>query len=353
MRLLRESPPPAPEDAAIWWATRRQLDPARFAEDRDFSAWLADPDNAAAWQEIERRVDGVGTFATMPEIRAMRRAALDLARTSRPSRRPWFVGGALAASLVAGLIWIAQPDASDPTQMAQSGTPDNVRLYATATGERRDLTLPDGSRVTLNTASQLEVRYSQGRRDLQLVQGQALFHVARNPDRPFVVLAGGSRITALGTTFDVRVQPDGRVNVLLVEGHVRVDPLRRQGLARIVPSLARTDLEAGQQASAPPAGDITVAAADVERATAWNRGLLIFRNDAVGEAVREVNRYSTIQLVVDDPRVAGLKVSGIFPTARREDFVAALEALYPVDARRESAGAIRLSWRDGGRPQQN
>jgi len=140
---------------------------------------------------------------------------------------------------------------------------------------------------------------------------------------------------------------------LLVEGRVRVDPARPQGLARIIPALARTDLTPGEQLITEGPSAVEVAAADVERGTAWNRGVLIFRNDDVGDAVKEVNRYSAEQLVVDDPAVAGLKVSGIFPTASREDFVAALEALYPVRAQAEPGGTIRLKGRRGGNRQPN
>lgn len=352
MKLLKaERPPERPEDAAIWWATRRQLDPARFAEDEAFPAWLADEANARAWEEIERRVDVVGAFATMPEVREMRRAALELARRPpKPARNKWFLGAAIAASLAGGFVWIAGT-AEAPT--GSIAVQDGTQRFATAVGERRDITLDDGSRVTLNTASLIEVAYSSDTRSVRLLQGQALFHVAQNLDRPFVVQAGGRQITALGTAFDVRLQPNGQVEVLLVEGHVRVDPVQRQGLARLIPALARTDLAPGQELVAPASGDIEVAQADVERETAWNRGLLIFRNDSVGDAVREVNRYSAVQLVVDDPRVAGLKVSGIFPSARREDFVAALEALYPVSAQPETAGTVRLRWRGDQPRQQN
>jgi transmembrane sensor len=350
MKLLRiQRPPEVPEEAAIWWATRRRLDPVRFANDETFPAWLADETNAKAWEEVERRDDLVGSFATMPEIREMRLAALELARgRARPSRRRWAIGMGLAASLAGALLWTGLPAVapSDPAVAVE-----NVRRYATAIGQRRDIVLSDGSKVTLNTASLVEIRYSADRRDVRLLQGQAMFHVAKNPGRPFIVSAGDRQVTALGTAFDVRIREDGRVQVLLVEGHVRVDPSERRGLERIIPSLARTDLTQGQQLLTEQSGAVEVEPADVERETAWNRGVLLFRDDSLDDAVKEVNRYSAVQLVVDDPRLARLKVSGIFPTASREDFVAALEALYPVRAQREQGGTIRLGWRQDGNQQ--
>jgi transmembrane sensor len=343
MSPLRARPPEAPEDAAIWWATRRQLDPARFAQQEGFATWLADADNARAWTEVEARLALAGSFATMPEIREMRRVALDAARDrARPSlrRRAW--GTALAASLAGAMLWMGAPVLAPAPETVAS---ENVQRFATAIGQRRDVTLSDGSKVTLNTGSLIEVRYSRERRDVRLLEGQAMFQVAKNPDRPFVLSARNRQVTALGTAFDVRIRQDGQVQVLLVEGRVRVDPLRRHGLARLIPALARTDLVPGQQLLSEGEDAVEVAAADVERETAWNRGVLLFRNDSLGDAVKEVNRYSQVQLVVDDPEVASLKVSGVFPTASREDFVAALEALYPVRTQTEPGGTIRIAWR--------
>jgi len=345
MRLLRtEKPPQAPEDAAIWWATRRQMDPARFANDAAFPVWVADPANAAAWAEIDRRVDLVGSYASMPEIRAMRAAALEVARNRAPSRRTrWGLAAAIAAGIFGGATWI-DLSAPVPTDSGVAAGAD-VRRFATGVGQRRDVMLADGSRVTLNTASLIEVRYAPGRRDIRLIEGQAMFHVAKNPGRPFVVSANDRQVTAFGTTFDVRIRQSGQIQVLLVEGRVRVEPARRQGLERLIPALARTDLLPGQEFMVDPSGEANVATADVERETAWGRGILIFRNDSVGEAVREINRYSAVQLVIDDPGVASLKISGIFPTASRDDFIAALQSLYPVAARQQQNGAVRLGWR--------
>lgn len=343
MKLLRDQQPPnVPEDAAIWWATRRQLDPVRFANDEMFADWLADDTNARAWEEVDRRVALVGNYASMPEIREMRSAALNLVRNKvRPSTRRWVPQAAIAACLVGAFAWVGLPGSGPADPVTVAG--EDVQRFATAIGQRRDIVLSDGSKVTLNTASLIEVRYLADRRDVRLLQGQAMFHVARNPDRPFVVSAGSRQVTALGTAFDVMIRPSGQVQVLLVEGRVRVDPIQRQGLERIIPSLARTDLAPGQQLVAQELGKLEVTAADVARETAWNRGILIFRDNDLDAAVKEVNRYSSVQLVVDDPEVARLKISGIFPTGSRDDFVATLEALYPVRAQPERGGTIRLT----------
>ncbi|EQB29815.1 FecR family protein [Sphingobium ummariense] len=346
MIARRDQPPPdPPQEAAIWWATCRQLDPDWFAADERFEVWLDDPANSEAWHAIDRRIEQVGAFATMPEVREMRRAALELARVRKRSIGPrWALGTALAASVLAA-IGLGSLTLS-PRAVPDIATVDNVQRFATAIGQRRDILLDDGSKVTLNTDSLVEVRYSADRRDVRLLQGEAMFHVAKNTARPFIVSAQSRQVTALGTAFDVRIRQDGHIQVLLVEGKVRVEPVRHNGLGRIIPALDRTELSPGQQLIAEGQGEVEVVAADVERETAWNRGALIFRGDSLGDAVEEVNRYSAMPLMVDDPTIARLKVSGIFPTANQADFVAALEALYPVRAHKEEGGTIRLTWRE-------
>lgn len=347
MKLQRaDQPPTRPEDAALWWATKRQVDPVRFASDEAFALWVEEPNNSRAWEGIDRSVAATDLFAAMPEVRDMRQAALDFARSPRRSRKArWFLGPALAAGIALGAILIGQPGAGPLAPPAMTAANEEVRRVATALGERRDVVLSDGSRVTLNTGTEVEIDYaSPDRRAIRLLRGQAMFQVARDAGRPFVVRAGTREIVAIGTAFDVRIESDGRVEVLLVEGKVRVDPVDRSALVRLVPSLARVELTPGEQLIVPSAGNEAVRKADVERVTAWNRGVVIFRDDSVADAVREMNRYSNDRLIVEDPRVARLKVSGIFPAANRDDFIEALEALYPVDAERDAAGGVRLRW---------
>lgn len=344
-----QRPPENPQDAAIWWAARRRLNPDSFASDERFVQWLKDDTNQRVWDEVVRRDDQIGGFATMPEIREMRLHALDMARhqSGRRRRRNWAAASAIAASLA---IIVAFDGLSHlDLRVSDPASTEHVQRFATAIGQRRDVLLGDGSSVTLNTGSLIEVRFSPDRRDVRLLQGQAMFNVAKDTERPFVVSARNREVTALGTSFDVQIRQDGRVQVLLVEGHVRVDPVNRQGLSRIIPALSRTDLQPGQQLLTEGVEGVDVSAADVERETAWNRGILIFRNDMLGDAIKEVNRYSQLQLVVDDPEVAALKVSGIFPTANQDDFVAALATLYPLRAEREQGGTIRLRWNNPGR----
>lgn len=333
-----------PEEAATYWVARKRLGLMSPADHAAFEAWRADPDNAAALAEVDDMVEEVGAIAAFSEVRAMREAAL----AARPPKRPpWRAFGAIAASLAAVVLagtYVANlPEAPAPSARPIPASAA-VQRYVTGVGEQRTVALADGSTVALNTGSVVEVAYSPARRDIRLLQGQALFQVAHNASRPFVVTAGDRTVTALGTKFDVRL--DGQsVKVVLIEGRVAVEPLRLRGVERIAPVLARHTLDPGEQLVSIPDANIEIASVDTTRATSWERGQVIFRDNTIAEAVAEMNRYSDTQLVVDDPRIAQLKISGVFGVNREENFLAALTSFYPVEADKRSPRVTALTWR--------
>lgn len=328
-----------PEDAAAYWVARRRLGLMSAADEAAFAAWRADPDNAEALIDVESVIEDVGGIAAMAEVRAMREAALAAAPARRP---PWrAIAAGLVAAVLAGVWAVNLPEAPAP----QVPVAVAAQRYVTGVGEQRTVRLADGSTLALNTASVVEVAYSPARRDIRLLQGQALFQVAHNAERPFVVTAGDRKVTALGTRFDVRLDA-GAVKVVLVEGKVKVEPLRPAGLERIVPVLGRQTLDAGEALVADPGEAVEVAVADTDQATSWRRGQVIFRDDTIGAAVAEMNRYSDTQLVIDDPRIAALKISGVFGVTREENFLAALMSFYPVEAQKRSPRVTVLTWRE-------
>jgi len=332
-----------PEEAATYWVARRRLGLMSPSDLAAFDAWRGDPDNAAALADVDDMVEEVGAIAAFSEVRAMRQAALAAAPPKRP---PWRAFGAMAASLVAvvlaGTYVVNLPEAPAHTDVT---APAAVQRYVTGVGEQRNLTLADGSTVALNTGSVVEVAYSPARRDIRLLQGQALFQVAHNAARPFVVTAGDRTVTALGTRFDVRL--DGQaVKVVLVEGRVAIEPLHLRGVERLAPVLARHTLDPGEELIAAPDANVQVASADTDQATSWRRGQVIFRDNTIAEAVAEMNRYSDTQLVIDDPRIAQLKISGVFGVTREENFLAALTSFYPIEADKRSPRVTALTWRE-------
>lgn len=352
----RGEPPADPDEAAAYWSARRRLGLSTAKDEAAFEAWLADPAHAAAFEAADGPMEALGALAAAPEIQRMRQAALKAAPPHRTSRAGWRVAAGMAAAII-GVIALAAVLLDRPSLPGPLGPVDGPATtapadapsprYATAVGERLEVTLDDGSVMTLNTASVVEVDYSAASRGIRLLRGQALFQVAHQADRPFVVAAGDRRIIARGTAFDVRLDGDD-VQVVLIEGRVDVQPTVRSGLARILPALSQQTLSPGEQLEARHEGPMRVKAADVARTTSWRRGQAVFHEDRLETAVAEMNRYSAAPIVIGDPRIAALPISGVFGVARPENFVAAVTTFHPVDAVKRADGATVLSGRETG-----
>lgn len=175
--------------------------------------------------------------------------------------------------------------------------------YATRVGARREVGLPDGSTAFLNSATALSLAYSAGERRLELHAGEALFDVAADATRPFVVTAASGEIRALGTVFSVRHESDS-VRVMVSEGRVEVRSEGGHGDPRTV--------AAHQQTTVDARGVAAPTSLDVAAATAWVRGKLIFNKRPLVEVVAELERYQAGRIVILDERLESLAVSGVF-----------------------------------------
>lgn len=191
-----------------------------------------------------------------------------------------------------------------------------------ASDARRDFTLADGSVVRLDVYSELNVRIANGRRELDLVRGRALFDVARDVKRPFTVSAGNTRVTALGTHFQVQRDSE-RVVVTLTEGSVAVaDTTMPQWRETLSPGEAvSVSTEPGAHVKHP---------ADVQVATSWSQGRHVFRATPLALAIQEVNHYAMKKVRLGDPQLASLIVGGNFVAGDSASVVAAFEAALPV-----------------------
>nr|WP_257215131.1 FecR domain-containing protein [Sphingomonas sp. R-74633] len=194
--------------------------------------------------------------------------------------------------------------------------------YSTAIGEQKVATLEDGSRIALNTDSSVEVRYDAKERLVELDRGEAMFEVAHNSARPFLVRAGDKQVRAVGTSFVVR-REGGTVIVTLLQGKVSVTDIR-PAATKPLP----TYLNPGDRLRAPLEGPAQIDAQPADIATAWRRGQAMFSDTPLADAVIELNRYGGPRLIVDDPRLAGLRISGVFATNDTGEFARAVAALH-------------------------
>ena len=333
----------AADEAAYWFARMRA--PGATRERDRFERWLAgDPARAIAYRACESMWDGVRDAAADEEILAMRREALALG--PRPRRVRWEHFAALAATLVlflvGGIVLLRDNRIAAPGDAAAIAQLREPNVYRTAVGQRSSLMLTDGSVVELNTASVIQVDFTEGRREVRLLRGQALFDVAHDSRRPFVVEAAGKRVTALGTRFDVRLESN-EMRVTLIEGSVSVE--RADGSAAAQADPAPVRLRPGEQLIALADQPFVVQAANVEHAVSWQSGRVVFSDEPLAEVIEEINRYSERKVVLGDSSLAGLRVSGVFRTGSVDGFVSALDAAFPVEGRLDSSSnTIVLGW---------
>lgn len=320
------------EEAAEW--RMREAEGALSDDERaTLEAWLdASEAHRATYARVEVAWNAVGDGASEPELVALRGEAFEIARRAGGSRwaraglstraRMFSIAATLLIAIFAGSAWLYW-------------TP---RAYETGVGERRVVALEDGSRISLDAATEVRVRISGARRQLWLEHGRAKFDVARDPLRPFSVTAENRTVVAIGTSFSVELLND-EVRVVLYEGAVSVLESADDGASRPVPISARqldqpAVLTPGHELIAPAdSGAVAqTAAVDPVRSLSWEAGQLSFDNEPLPTAVARMNRYAAAPLSIGDPFVARLRVSGVFRAGDTSAFIEGVSAVLPVRA---------------------
>jgi transmembrane sensor len=306
------------EDEAACWQARLAASDCTGTDRARFEAWrTGSPANARA-SDAAARVDALleELGAQDPQLLAMADEAFEQgSHLHVPRIRRWAVPAALAAGVVLVALLVGT---SIETVLPRS---ESVAHFA-ASDSRRDFTLSDGSVVHLDIESEVSARVSDERRDIELVRGRALFEVAHDRSRPFVVSAGSARVLALGTQFQVSREAEV-VRVVLTEGSVSV--------ADMALPLWRETLRPGEEVAVSGSAEMRVKhAADVQVTTSWSRGRHIFRGTPLAQAVQEVNTYAARKVRLGDPSIASLAVGGNFVAGDSESVVAAFAAALPV-----------------------
>lgn len=325
--------------AAAW---RVRLAEAGVDSSLAFEAWLATaPGHAEAWSKVNALWDIVGDYATNPALMKARRDALHRARrqgrssTRRGAVLRWVAAATVVLALGIGLQrWHAQ----------------RPEVYRTALGERRVIPLDDGSRMSLDSDSEVRLSFTGDARKLELKRGQARFDVAHDARRPFTVRARDQVVVATGTAFNVDLLGK-QILVTLIEGRVEVlrdtpvampvspatDAPRRAPTA----AAARLTMQAGEQLVLAPSHAPQLDSVDLDRATAWERGQLVFSDERLEVVATRVGRYHEGEIVVD-PEVAALRISGVFKTGDVDTFIEMVTRYLPVVATPGEQGGVIL-----------
>jgi transmembrane sensor len=325
------------EDQAVDWCLRLAEAPLDPASQREFDAWLQGEGNRELFDQAALVWESADGASGSPEGIAARSEALEAARLAgisrfnRPSgpRRYWIAGIAAAIVLLVMSSFMMMRDAA--------------QVYETKVGERRIVMLDDGSRLSLDAATRIEVRLDDDRRALTLVTGRAKFDVAKDALRPFSVNAGDKVVVATGTSFSVE-RLRSEIRVLLYEG--RVDVLEKaDGKDRATPIRAASgdkQLLPGRELVASIARpDVAVAEADVSRSLAWESGQLNFINEPVRSAVERMNRYSSTRIRVADG-VAEVRVNGVYNAGDTEAFIEGIAGFTSLKALRGNGEIILI-----------
>lgn len=225
--------------------------------------------------------------------------------------------------------------------------------YRTAVGEARTVVLSDGTRMFLNTNTQVSVSFDRERRRVRVVRGEVAFDVAKDSSRPFVVRAAGSEVEALGTSFSVRLATSGRetgglLSVTLIEGQVSLRPAAGDDRQVLAPAQAmvmrpgeRVQLEKAAGSAAPTRQKIDHPRLD--HVTAWKRNEVVFDRTTLRDAIAEMNRYSKVPITLASEEALGDRlIGGVYRTGDNPGFARAMAAVHGL-ALHERADHLELA----------
>jgi transmembrane sensor len=325
------------KDEAAAWVVRLSGPDCTAADHAAFDAWRdASPEHevayereAATWERLDRlQALRPGESSPDPDLLTPDGDA----EVDRPS---WIRSWAVPRRAAAALIGAAAIGAALTYGLGIGADP----AYATAIGEQRVVVLDDGSRVELNTNSEIRVHYRAGRREVELVRGEALFDVAAD-GRPFVVTTSDASFTANTSELAVRLRDDG-ATVTVREGAVQALPANAAAgqtpPVRVTAGYSGLFGPAGGRAPQPISRD------EMTRSLAWQQGAIALDGQPLAEAVAEFNRYNVRQIVIADQSIAGFRLGGYFRTNDVSGFVRALQTTFPVRAASGPDGSVRLS----------
>lgn len=368
--LPPENAPPLRQQALVWFVQRQSTDWSD-AQETAFQQWMAlDPQHSEIYARCDEqwaRLDGMpqdlvvkmrsqlahdkaqqeneSTLLTSPAVQA---ASSPPSARAAPLAKPFSLPFMAARRrffqpvfAVAGVAAITGSASFFTWQHIQS-QPVFTQAFHTERGQRKEVRLPDGSQLLLDTATRVEVTYYQQRREVKLIDGQVVFAVQSNKERPFDVLAGLLRVTVVGTRFSVRHTPglpgDQGTQVAVEEGKVRVArfdaPEKTQQETE-----ATVFLTAGQQVTSDTQGTLgTVTSVAAGGIAPWREQRVSFVDTPLSHALAELERYGHTDLVVHDPAVAALRLTGTFDPLDHAALRLALARVLPVQLKKTALG---------------
>jgi transmembrane sensor len=310
------------------WIARLNADDVSDDDRARFASWrAAHPSHARVYEAMTAAWRAFSAAGTV--VRAVSFGE-SMNQASRAGKTPlrWLVAGMATAALLTGMTFLYRMHSIPET------------AFQTGIGEHASISLLDGTRVELNSNTRVQVDYSKEARVVRLDRGEAFFRVVHEPSRPFWVYAGGSWVRDVGTAFNVYLRPDD-VRVTVSQGTVEVGSAAASvDAAQIdVRKAAGSVLEAGQQADLRDGATMIrpLPRAEIQRLLAWRSGKVSFVKQPLSEVVREMSRYTTLEITVNDQRLRQLPIGGTFDATPQgvETLIAMLEDGLRLRVRRE------------------
>ena len=314
------------DDQAAAWAAKQLSGAFTKTDESSLKEWLdADPRHSIALAEYIAIAEA---SALAGAAGGKQRPANDERGVNAPPQRRWLQYGApaIAASLFAAFFFFTANQNPSP----------RIERFATTLGETRDVSLPDGTMVTLNTDTVLTYSVTRGERRAHIERGEVFFDVAHDEARPFIVDAGDARATVLGTSFTVRKTADKSV-VCVLSGVVAVSPaIENTGLEPL-------RLEAGQTVAVTSTGAFSaINAFDTNIAATWRHGYLYFDQTPLENVVTDLNRYFSPKIELGDAVLGAAPVSGRIELDDQDVAIRAISVALSLEADRTEAGKIVL-----------
>jgi transmembrane sensor len=334
-----------PKSAAALWLERLQRDPSP-EDDAAFAQWLNVSDaNRRAWDRARDLWDLFEDPQTDDVLASLRKDALSLRGRLSPAPIVWRLAAASVAAVVIGGVLFSsfgrEHIGQGSVQVASVSARDLHGFgqidYETAAGQRVSVRLEDGTRLAMGPNTAVDIAYADGQRLVRLARGEALFDVKHDAAHPFRVAAGGRVVSDLGTRFNIAVRAD-ETRVRLDEGSLGVtvgdDPRVTTGSSKILVPGQEFVARRGQ-ADEINQGQAAVSDGELQ--------VIQFDNISLAEAVAQMNRYTDKKLVVVDPKVGALRVSGAFRTNDPARFAETLATLYPIRLIPMADGRIEIA----------
>ena len=317
-----------------------------IAETSELRRWMADdPEAAATLNAMAGMWDKMDSMARLSELFPHEMLEPDAPITSYR----WV---AMAASVVVAVLvgfgtvsYLSDSQNDDRAALVAS----EVGVYETAVGGLSRIQLSDGSQLTLNTNSRLEVEFTQANRIIRLRRGEFHIDVAHDISRPLSVIAGGRVVQAVGTAFTVKIDEDQRVELLVIDGRVKV------GIATIgVGPVSENYLGDVDDMALYSKGDRIMLDAtndelqalrpdEIEIELSWRDGNLVFNGLSLGEAIAEISRYTTVKFVFVDEDLQDVRVAGLFKAGDVSGFLTSLRANFDISYEHVDSDTVQLS----------